>query len=350
MIKQMRRCAAPVLLALALLSCDFQNLALDEGTSISGQVASGAIKVSTVRTTPVDAYVCCFSRQSNWGKINDNDLGAFNGYGDYRMPSYIYDGRIDTWWQANYSGENHHDVENWDGRHWVLVDLGQNTTFNILKLNSHKANTTFYQIYASDDRDDLMDPHPGPDNGNPPGQTTFYEAKLGRAGGNGIKPSYDFLIGEGMLDGVDGEKTIPLNKDYTARYVMLRTQIGTASSDRTVDELWVEYRVVEGFEGFDTTVLFTAYNRALLLLKALDRESMDYQTLYNKVFVTMNSQDTQALSFRNYMIKYTAEEKGIKDMAKNIQFERQLEVDTLVNTLNDYMDRLDPPRKPPEVF
>lgn len=347
-MKQMR--AVPVVMALALLSCDFQNQALDDGTSIKGRIASGDIKISTTRTTPVDAYACCFSRQSSWGKINDNDAGAFNTYGDYRMPAYIYDGRIDTWWQSNYSGDQQHDTENWDGRHWVLIDLGESTTFNILKFNSHKANTTFYQIYASDNRDDLMDPHPGPAGGNPPGQQTFFEAKLGRAGGNGTKPSYDYLIGEGMLDGEDGEKTIPLDRDYTARYVMIRTQIAAASSDRTFDEMWVEYRVVEGFEGFDTTVLFAAYNRALLLLKSLDRENMNYQNLYNKVFVTMNSQDTQALSFRGYVLKYTAEENEIKAMAKNVQFERQLEVDALVNALNGYMDQIDPPRKPPEVF
>jgi hypothetical protein len=340
-MKEKRKAWLFVMLCLAAGACDFENRALDDGTRVEEQVALGVITVNTVRYTPVDAYACCFARQSTWGKISDDDTGAFNSYGDFRPAHYVYDGRIDTWWQSNYSGDNHHNVEDWDGRHWVLIDLGESIFFNTVKLNSHKANTTFYQVYASDTLNDLMDSHP---------TAGFYAAKVGRADGNGTKPSYDFLIGEGMLDGLDGEKTIALENTVQARYMMLRTQVAALSADRTIDELWVENRQIEGYDGFDITPMLSAYNRALLLLRSLERDTISYVALYNKVFVTMDSTDTLAISFRSSVMKYLAEEPDIKAMILSRQYEKQKEADALTKILTDYMDILDPPRKPPEVY
>jgi hypothetical protein len=340
-MKKLLKALSLVLLCLAAGACDFENKALDDGSGIEEQAALGVIAVNTTRHNPVDAYACCFARQSNWGKINEADTGAFNGYGDFRPPHYIYDGRIDTWWQSNYSGDNHHSVDDWDGRHWVLIDLGESIAFNTVKLNSHKANTTFYQVYASDTLSDLMDPHP---------TAGFDAAKLGRADGSGIRPSYDYLIGEGMLDGINGEKTITLENTVRARYMMLRTQVAALSADRTIDELWVENRQIEGYGGFDITPMLSAYNRALLLLKSMERDTISYVALYNKVFVTLDSTDTLALSFRSSVMKYLAEEPEIKAMVLPRQYEKQKEVDALTGILTGYMDVLDPPRRPPEVY
>jgi hypothetical protein len=342
-MKKPLKTLALILICLAAGACNFENRALDDGADIEDQTALGVITVNTTRHSPVDAYACCFARQSSWGKISDADTGAFNTWGDFRKPEYIYDGNIDTWWQSNYSGDNHHNVESWDGRHWVLIDLGESIFFNIVKLHSQKANTTSYEVYASNTLSDLMDEHP---------DTGFSEARVGRADGGGTKPSYDFRVGEGMLDGINGEKTITLENTVQARYMMLRTQVAGLSADRTISELWVENRQIDGYGGFDITPMLSVYSRALLLLKSMERDSVNYVSLYNKVFVSLDSTATDARlkSFRSSVMKYVAEEPEIKAMVLLLQYDKQKEADALTKILTDYMDILDPPRTLPEVY
>jgi hypothetical protein len=153
-----------------------------------------------------------------------------------------------------------------------------------------------------------------------------------------------------MLDGINGEKTITLENTVQARYMMLRTQVAALGADRTIDELWVENRRIDGYGGFDITPMISAYNRALLLLKSMERDTIGYVALYNKVFVTMDSTDTLSVSFRSSAMKYLAEEPEIKAMALPRQYEKQKEADALTKILTDYMDILDPPRTPPEVY
>jgi hypothetical protein len=343
-----------VLLAAGLLalSCEFANDAYDDGTSIEERVVSGDITLAVTPFKPVDAYVCCFSRQAAWGNITDGegnnvDQGVFNSWGDYRHPGYAYDGNPDTWWQSNYMEEHfHRQSKTWDGRHWILIDLGESRKINVLKIASHKANTTFYQVYASANREDLMAEH---DN------EWYFAAKMGKADrpgdrGGSDRPFSDCLVGTGMLDGLDGEKTITLDGDITARYVMLRTQKSTIGADRTIDEIWAEYRDLQGFAGFDNTAMIAAYNRALALLQILPRDTADYIVLRAKLFDTMNANDPLAASFRSVVQRYIGEEAEIVKLIPLMQYEKQKEADALTKIMTDLLDRLDPPREPPEVL
>jgi len=320
----MKKCMSvfllPIILAacLQVLSCGFSNDADIESPDYSLFVreitgvafdeeadVNETIGVIIKKLRPVDAWACCFARQTSNGRIHGSlDLGPFNSYGDFRPADLVLDGRTDTWWQATYSSataannnqKREHDDDNWDFRHWVMIDLGADSKASVLKLHSHKANTTNYQVFAHADRDELMLPHPlyndeyaadqglgsvkkqgsvyywDPELGqyratsfsidpvtgepveDPTAMVELWDAarvNVGRAGGlksDGSSynvPKIESRVATGTLDGENGEKAIVLSND-SVRYVMLRTQVAAYNADRTIDELWCESWTIKG--------------------------------------------------------------------------------------------------------
>ena len=352
------------------LSCHFSNDAADEGADVDMQVAAGIIIETFERVQPVDAWACCFSRQANWGKINDDDYGAFNTWGDFRHPGYMIDGNLDTYWQTNYwtesvtdnpnpdapsSGEQHHYINEWDSRHYVLLDLGSSREFNTIHFYQNRGSyVTAYEIYISDTWDDLANSHP-----DFPGDWNRNNVKLIQAHGGAdgtdqydrtIKPLNRTKVAEGQLAGDRYWQKIILPKTETARYVMFRSHRGAASSERIIDEIYLENWTISGFGGFDTGGALAAYQRAVTLLRVIDRDTIDYRELYLKVFRTMNSRDNTAVSFREFLMGFIADEEDIKQTTLLMQAEKQRQLDALVSEITQIMDRIDPPRKLPEVF
>jgi len=64
----------------------------------------------------------------------------------------------------------------------------------------------------------------------------------------------------------------------------------------------------------------------------------------------MYSRDTTTVSFREYLMGFVADEEDIQRMSILHQLEKQRELDALVREITEIMDRIDPPRKLPEVF
>jgi len=272
-------CAAA---GIAVLSCDFSNDAADEGADTEMQIAAGVIIENiSPPIKPTDAWACCFSRQLNYGRINaTQDFGSFNGNGDYRYPLYMLDDSLTSHWQTNYntssvtnnptpgapsSGEQHHYISDWDGRHYILLDLGEPTEFNTIHFYSSKGSyVTAYEIYTSDDWSELANPHPdftdpllapgddgdfnttGDWNRTVSNPVHLIQAHGGTetvdTAGRTVKPLHSTFKGEGQLEGVTGWQKILLDENVTARYVMLRCQRAAASTEIVINDIYLEKR------------------------------------------------------------------------------------------------------------
>ncbi|GHV82412.1 hypothetical protein AGMMS49991_09700 [Spirochaetia bacterium] len=292
----------------ALFACTMENRAMDDRPApISTKWDSGEIilEMTSTESHPVGAFACCYARTAS---AFTGDTGPFNSYGDNNPPSKVYDGTLNSWWQANYSGSGENHGAGWDNRHWMTVDLGSSTEIDTLKMHNEKANTTNYRIYASDDPDDLR---------GVPNPAKFVKA--------------------GTLDAANGTYSIIFDNRVTARYVQFRCTAESANTDRTIGEMWCEFTDITkviGFDGVNATPLYTAYAWGDVLLKNLDKTNIRYDILKNAL--------DNALTFLKDF-----ESTPISDFVP-AQIALQQNIDAQLAKLYAVMDSIDPPRKPPE--
>jgi hypothetical protein len=291
-----------------VLGCNWENKAQDERPPLMSSLIEDEVVKFNVSGEfhPHGGLACCYARTVADPNII-NDTGPFNPYSDDNPPSNAWNETLGSWWQSNYSGAGEDHGEGWDGRHWMSVDLGEAKTFNTFILINSKANTTNYEIYISDN-DDLR-----------------------------IVPNPEKMVKTGTLDSGNGTKTIYLDSDVTARYVQFRCQVAANTADRTIDEIWVEYREVEGFTGIITDSLINAYSRGLILYNAMPKDNVSSITLKTKLdqlkvyMQELLDMDLSALSL--------VAQAGI-----------QVEIDSRTDAILSILDSIDPPRLPPEVF
>ncbi|GHV82413.1 hypothetical protein AGMMS49991_09710 [Spirochaetia bacterium] len=222
----------------ALFSCNMENKA--DGEAIKAERLENFVSPLDLlkivdHYEAVGATACCYAN-------TDGSSGPLNTYGDHCPPELAIDGLTGTRWSSNYQGGIH--TAAWtDNRHWLTVDLGEVrdniTTIKLVFRNSGSNHVTNYQLYISDD-DDLAD--------------TVIASKLIKTGTNS------------SMAGV----TIPLDTPVSGRYIQLRCNVGTASTEQCIAEFQVPFEPrVEGFTDIDTSYLKTAFIRGQAVLPNL---------------------------------------------------------------------------------
>jgi hypothetical protein len=227
-----------------------------------------------------------------------NDTRAYTGTGGYASIS-AYIAETD----AAVS-----DVQNGIGGHWLTLDMGTEGVHDIASIavicrgDEKNRKIRGYEIWYSDD---------------PIGWDT-----------NGAT-----LAGKGTWPDEFAYQFCRFEHRISFRYIQIRQMYTSATSGYgCIANVYLETADGDVSElVLDTSLLYAAYTRGLRLLPGIDRSTTSYKTLQT------------ALDAAYQLLN----DETLKDMpAVNAQGT----VDSQTNSLLAILDRLDPPRKPPEVF